>query len=72
VAATGGDPVEAVRAGVRIGGDTDTIASIAGALAGALTGVAALEPDDRALLATVEPAGFDELASGLAAIAAGR
>ena len=72
VAATGGDPVEAVRAGVRLGGDTDTIAAMAGALAGALHGHAALEPGDRALLALVMPDGLDPLVGGLAALAASR
>ena len=71
LAASDGDPVGVVRAAVWLGGDTDTIASIAGALAGALHGYAALEPDDRAVVDLVLP-GLDELVPGLAAIAAGR
>jgi ADP-ribosylglycohydrolase len=69
-AAAGGDPVETVRAGVRIGGDTDTIAAMAGALAGALHGYAAQEPGDRALLEHVTPPALLGLAPGLAALAA--
>ena len=72
VAATGGDPLEAVRAGVRLGGDTDTIAAMAGALAGALHGHAALEPEDRALLALAMPDGLEPLVGGLAELAASR
>jgi ADP-ribosylglycohydrolase len=67
--ASRGDPIEAVTAGVRIGGDTDTIASMAGALAGALHGVRALEPDDRALLDHVAGEAVPRLAAGLAALA---
>jgi ADP-ribosylglycohydrolase len=70
LAATGGDPFETVRAGVRIGGDTDTIAAMAGALAGALHGYAAVEPDDRAVLDLVTPPTLMELVPGLAQLAA--
>jgi ADP-ribosylglycohydrolase len=69
-AAAGGDPIETVRAGVRIGGDTDTIAAMAGALAGALHGYGAQEPDDRALLEHVTPPSLLALAPGLAVLAA--
>ena len=69
LAASDGDPVAVVRAAVWLGGDADTIASMAGALAGALHGYAALEPDDRAVLDLVLP-GLEELVPGLAAIAA--
>jgi ADP-ribosylglycohydrolase len=71
-AATGGDPFETVRAAVRIGGDTDTIAAMAGALAGALHGYAAHEPDDRAVLDLVLPDTLAELVPGLADLAARR
>jgi ADP-ribosylglycohydrolase len=67
VVATEGDPLAAVRAGVAIGGDTDTIASMAGALAGAATGLAALEPDDRDLAEPFVPE--EELVEGLADLA---
>jgi ADP-ribosylglycohydrolase len=38
------DPVEAVQAAVRMGGDTDTVAAITGALCGATGGAEALSP----------------------------
>lgn len=69
-AAFGDDPLETVRAGVRIGGDTDTIAAMAGALAGALHGFAAQEPDDRSLLELAAPEELLSLAPELAALAA--
>ncbi|HEX8051664.1 MAG TPA: ADP-ribosylglycohydrolase family protein, partial [Thermoleophilaceae bacterium] len=71
-AAAGGNPLEAVRAGVLIGGDTDTIAAMAGALAGALRGYACLKSGDRALLDAVTPPALAQLVPGLAAIAARR
>jgi ADP-ribosylglycohydrolase len=70
LAASDGDPLAVVRAAVRLGGDTDTIASMAGALAGALHGYAAVEPEDRAIVDLVLP-GLGELVPGLAALAAG-
>lgn len=42
LAATKGDPVEGIVAGVNIGNDTDTIATMVGAVAGAIKGSAAL------------------------------
>ena len=51
VAAVEGDPMEAILAGVNIGGDTDTIASIAGGICGALHGIEAI---DASLLGEVE------------------
>jgi ADP-ribosylglycohydrolase len=71
-AAAGGDPITTVRAGVQIGGDTDTIAAMAGALAGALHGYAAQEPADRALLDRITPPSLAELATPLADLAARR
>jgi ADP-ribosylglycohydrolase len=68
-AAAGGDPFASVRAGVCIGGDTDTIAAMAGALAGALHGHAAQEPDVRAMLDLVLPDALAELVPGLAELA---
>ena len=46
-----GDPMRAVRYAANIGGDTDTIGAIAGAICGALAGIDAI---DRTLLAEVE------------------
>ncbi|MDO5439123.1 MAG: ADP-ribosylglycohydrolase family protein [Erysipelotrichaceae bacterium] len=54
---TGGDPLQAVIGGVNIGNDTDTVATIAGSIAGALNGSAAI-PEEFAEL--IEQAnGFD-------------
>lgn len=46
-----GDPMQAIWYGVNIGGDTDTIAAIAGAICGAWKGIQAI---DRTLLASIE------------------
>ena len=43
VAAARGDATTAINAGVNIGGDTDTVASIAGAICGALHGIESLD-----------------------------
>jgi ADP-ribosylglycohydrolase len=51
VAAVQGDPMKAIFAGVNIGGDTDTIAAIAGGICGALHGIEAL---DAAMVRQVE------------------
>ncbi len=51
VAAARGDATTAINAGVNIGGDTDTVASIAGAICGALHGIESL---DRNLVHEVE------------------
>lgn len=51
--AAGGDPLEAIVGAVNIGDDTDTVAIIAGSLAGALRGARALPAD---LIARVERA----------------
>ena len=66
-----GEPLEVVRAAILLGGDTDTIAAMAGALAGALHGYAALEPGVRARLDLLLEDGLEELVPGVAAIAAG-
>jgi ADP-ribosylglycohydrolase len=64
VALAAGDPQRAVLHAAQIGGDTDTIGAIAGAVCGALSGIDTI---DRDLLATVEKAN----ALNLAHIAAG-
>lgn len=51
VVAARGDPMTAILAGVNIGGDTDTIAAIAGAICGALHGIDAI---DATMVRTVE------------------
>jgi ADP-ribosylglycohydrolase len=69
-----GDPLEAIVGGTNIGNDTDTIAAIAGALAGALSGVDALP---RSMYETFCTANADDefdvehLARGLTNIAIG-
>jgi len=67
----GGDPLETIAAGTNIGNDTDTIAAIAGSLAGALRGFKALPQD---LAATFKAANahefnLEEIAAGLTHIA---
>lgn len=59
VALSAGDPQRAVLHAAQIGGDTDTIGAIAGAVCGALSGIEAI---DRHLLATVEKANGLDLA----------
>ena len=59
VALANGDPMRAIFHAARIGGDTDTIGAIAGAVCGALSGIGAI---DRAVLATVERANKLDLA----------
>jgi ADP-ribosylglycohydrolase len=48
-----GDPMKAVRYGANIGGDTDTIAAIAGAICGAYSGIGAFDADMIRQLETV-------------------
>lgn len=65
----GGDPLEAIVGGVNIGDDTDTVAVIAGSLAGALRGARSLP---RPLIEQVERANdldLDRVARALAAVA---
>lgn len=45
VVAVQGDPMQAILAGVNIGGDTDTIAAIAGSICGALRGIDAIDAE---------------------------
>jgi len=69
VVAAGGDPLEAIVGGVNIGDDTDTVAIIAGCVAGALRGFQAVP---RELYDRVERAnalGLGEIAQGLTAVA---
>jgi ADP-ribosylglycohydrolase len=61
--AAAGDPLETVVGGTNIGNDSDTVAAMAGSLAGALRGVAAV-PED--LFATVKSVNSEDI-EGLAA-----
>jgi poly(ADP-ribose) glycohydrolase ARH3 len=60
-----GDAVAAIRFAVRMGGDTDTVAAMAGSIVGAATGARALPSD---LLARLEDrVGIEQVADALAA-----
>lgn len=59
VALAQGDPMQAVRHAANLGGDTDTIGAMAGAVCGALRGIGAV---DRELLAVVERTNHLDLA----------
>ncbi len=56
--AAGGDPLETVVGGTNIGNDTDTIAAMAGSLAGALHGIEAVPAD---LFATVKAVNSEDI-----------
>ena len=65
LAASQGDPMTAIFAGVNIGGDTDTVAAIAGGICGAWRGI---EHIDARLLGEVERVnrlGLEQIAQGL-------
>ncbi len=68
---TQGDPLETIVAGTNIGNDTDTIAAIAGSLAGALKGIGAISPELYATFKMANQHEFDveALAQGLTHIA---
>ncbi|MEV6285478.1 ADP-ribosylglycohydrolase family protein [Kribbella sp. NPDC051770] len=59
------DPWEAVRVAASVGGDTDTIAAIAGAVVGACHGVEAFPPDVRRTVAAVNRLELEALAGEL-------
>jgi ADP-ribosylglycohydrolase len=65
----GGDPFESVVGGANIGDDTDTIACMSGALAGALRGIGAIPPAIYSTLCAVNPVNMEDIAVGLASIA---
>ncbi|NMB90077.1 MAG: ADP-ribosylglycohydrolase family protein, partial [Chloroflexi bacterium] len=67
VALAGGDPMKAVVYAANLGGDTDTMAAIAGAVCGALGGIEAIDPD---LLSQVEAANRLDLAGEARAVEA--
>jgi ADP-ribosylglycohydrolase len=65
----GGMPLDVVSAGASIGNDSDTVAAMAGSLAGALFGIAAVPPDMFATVKAVNDEDIEALAEGLTAIA---
>jgi ADP-ribosylglycohydrolase len=67
--AAGGDPLESVVGGTNIGNDTDTIAAMAGSLAGALRGIYAVPRDMVETVKSVNSEDIAALASGLTDIA---
>jgi ADP-ribosylglycohydrolase len=67
--AAGGDPLETVVGGTNIGNDSDTIAAMAGSLAGALRGIAAVPADLVAAVKSVNSEDIDGIAEGLTEIA---
>jgi ADP-ribosylglycohydrolase len=67
--AAAGDPLESVIGGANVGYDTDTIAAMAGALAGALKGFEAVPADLFAQVGQANDLGLDAVAQGLAHIA---
>jgi len=65
VVAARGDPMTAICAGVNIGGDTDTLAAIAGGICGALRGVTALDAAMVNQVAQVNALDFGTIARAL-------
>ncbi len=63
-----GDPLRCAMGGTNIGNDTDTIAAMAGSMAGALRGPQAIPADMRATLRKANREDFDALARGLTEI----
>ena len=64
-----GDPLQCAVGGTNIGNDTDTIAAMAGAMAGALRGYQAIPEDMRTTLLEANEEDIEQLAEGLTAIA---
>jgi ADP-ribosylglycohydrolase len=71
LAAAPDDPWLACRLAASAGGDTDTIAAMAGAVAGACHGAAAFPAEARRTVAEVNGLRLDEVAAGLLALRAG-
>ena len=65
----GGDPLESIIAGANVGNDTDSIAAMAGALAGALRGFTRVPPGLYASLRAANAFDIERIARGLAEIA---
>jgi ADP-ribosylglycohydrolase len=70
LAAAPDDPWLACRLAASAGGDTDTIAAMAGAVAGACHGVTAFPAEARRTVAEVNDLRLDEMAAGLLALRA--
>ncbi|MGP8000443.1 MAG: ADP-ribosylglycohydrolase family protein [Streptosporangiaceae bacterium] len=70
LAAAPDDPWLACRMAASVGGDTDSIAAMAGAVAGACHGAGAFPADARDTLAAVNGLRLDEVAAGLLALRA--
>ena len=68
LAAAPDDPWLAVRLAASAGGDTDTIAAIAGAIGGACHGAAAFPEQARVTVSTVNGLDLDQVAAGLLAV----
>jgi ADP-ribosylglycohydrolase len=68
LAAVPDDPWLACRMAASVGGDTDTVAAMAGAVAGACHGVAAFPAEARSTVAEVNGLRLDEVATGLLAV----
>lgn len=66
VVAARGEPMRAIFAGVNIGGDTDTIAAIAGGICGALRGIEALDARLVSEVERVNGLNFTDIAGSLA------
>jgi ADP-ribosylglycohydrolase len=67
--AAGGHPLDTVSAGASIGNDSDTIAAMAGSLAGALRGIAAIPADLYATVKAVNQEEIETISAGLTVIA---
>ena len=67
-----GDPMAAIRAAANLGGDTDTIGAIAGAICGALSGINALDPELVAEVERVNGLDLAAVAHGLLAAREGK
>jgi ADP-ribosylglycohydrolase len=62
------DPWRACLAAASLGGDSDTVAAMVGAMGGALTGIDAFPADARAVVASVNSLDLDSIADDLMAL----
>jgi ADP-ribosylglycohydrolase len=72
VALAEGDPMQATRHAANIGGDTDTIGAIAGAICGAMQGIDAVDRDLLALIEETNGLDLAAVARHLESVGAGR